>query len=242
MKKIVCNICQGSSFRMINSDEYECQGCGIVYTADQMRSLLKDASGQKTEESIRDEEKEDSAAASSDDQEVLAVEKTASKRKTAAKSKTAGKVKTAGKAKTAGKSKAEADAEVKTDVEAGQASEEKAVSEEKTVSEEITVSVGKKTSVAEKEETPAENEKKRAEQIEFYTKIAKRVKKQCPKCGSKNIEVNGVFVNRKKGLGYYLTGQAAYEMGMKHGSLIAGALGYHEPNAKCHDCGCEWNA
>lgn len=186
MKKIVCNICQGSSFRMINSDEYECQGCGIVYTADQMRSLLKDASGQKTEESIRDEEKEDSAAASSDDQEVLAVEKT--------------------------------------------------------VSEEITVSVGKKTSVAEKEETAAEKEKKRAEQIEFYTKIAKRVKKQCPKCGSKNIEVNGVFVNRKKGLGYYLTGQAAYEMGMKHGSIIAGALGYHEPNAKCHDCGCEWNA
>ena len=174
MKKIVCNICQGSSFRMINSDEYECQGCGIVYTADQMRSLLKDASGQKTEESIRDEEKEDS--------------------------------------------------------------------EEKTVSEEITVSVEKKTSVAEKEETAAEKEKKRAEQIEFYSRIAKRVKKQCPKCGSKNIEVNGVFVNRKKGLGYYLTGQAAYEMGMKHGSIIAGALGYHEPNAKCHDCGCEWNA
>ena len=60
---------------------------------------------------------------------------------------------------------------------------------------------------AEKEETAAEKEKKRAEQIEFYTRIAKRVKKQCPKCGS----------------------------------IIAGALGYHEPNAKCHDCGCEWN-
>ena len=88
-----------------------------------------------------------------------------------------------------------------------------------------------------KKETPSEQKEK---EIERYSKIASKSKKQCPKCGSKNIEINGVMVNRKKGLGYYLSGQAAYDLGMKHGSAIAGVIGSHVPNGKCHDCGCEW--
>ena len=63
MKRIVCNICHGLDFRMINSDEYKCQGCGMVYTANQMRSLLRDVDVKSDEADISSEKDGGSASA-----------------------------------------------------------------------------------------------------------------------------------------------------------------------------------
>ena len=65
--------------------------------------------------------------------------------------------------------------------------------------------------------------------------------KTCPVCGSECIEINGVR-QQKKGLLYYLSGQAASDMGRKAGykagRTLAGDKG--SPNAVCLACHHQW--
>ena len=64
----------------------------------------------------------------------------------------------------------------------------------------------------------------------------------CPNCGSKNVEKDGVPVNRKKGLGYYLSGQAAFSMGEKHGAKLVNSMKGEKKDCFCRDCQYRWNS
>ncbi len=67
--------------------------------------------------------------------------------------------------------------------------------------------------------------------------MAKTIK--CPNCGSESIIVNGVR-QRKKGLLYHLSGQAAYDAGVRAGFKTANKLAHGTTNAECIDCGHKW--
>lgn len=63
--------------------------------------------------------------------------------------------------------------------------------------------------------------------------------KKCPQCGSENITINGV-PQRKKGLWYYLSGQAAANAGERAGYKAVAKLKGLDTNAECSACGYKW--
>lgn len=64
--------------------------------------------------------------------------------------------------------------------------------------------------------------------------------RKCPQCGSERIMIDGVE-QKKKGVGYFLSGQAMNDMGKKHGYKLGHAIKKRgEPNAKCLNCMYQW--
>lgn len=63
--------------------------------------------------------------------------------------------------------------------------------------------------------------------------------KKCPNCGSERITINGVQ-QRKKGLGYYLSGAFAQEAGQKTGFKAFAAVKGLNTNAECLNCKHKW--
>ena len=67
--------------------------------------------------------------------------------------------------------------------------------------------------------------------------MAKMVK--CPNCGEEMIMINGAL-QRKKGLLYHLSGQAAHDAGRRAGFKTVAKLEHLDTNAECLVCGHKW--
>lgn len=231
MKRIVCTICQGHDFRMINENEYMCQGCGIVYTAAQVRSLLRevgDAAPQAPAAAPAPEPIPAPIPVPEPIPEPIPVPEPVPE-------------------------------PIPEPIPVPEPIPEpepvpEPIPEPEPVPEPIPVPVTfrpepkaapkvEEPPVQEKSYEPEELPVPPAEPAESDEEILSRprVKNTCPKCGSKNITIDGVAVNAKKGLGYYLSGQAAYVAGMRHGEKLRKILSGAKSNGVCHSCGFEWN-